>query len=50
MPGARIDHGVQGDKPGLVGITTMALDDHSKVLPVKQSFAHNAVPWLAPLG
>ncbi|WP_449289915.1 GFA family protein [Nocardia aobensis] len=39
----------KGDEPGLVGVTITALDDHSGLIPVKQSFAHNAVPWLAPL-
>ncbi|WP_084483260.1 GFA family protein [Nocardia amikacinitolerans] len=40
----------KGDEAGLVGVTITALDDHSDLVPVKQSFASNAVPWMAPLG
>ncbi|MGY5309194.1 GFA family protein [Nocardia gipuzkoensis] len=30
-----------------IGITMMALDDHShSLVPVHQSFKHHAVPWL----
>ncbi len=32
----------------LGGVTITALDDHADLVPVKQSFAHNAVPWMAP--
>lgn len=39
----------KGDEAGLVGVTMMALDDHAGLIPVKQSFAHNAVPWLPRL-
>ncbi|MFG3524761.1 GFA family protein [Nocardia nova] len=40
----------KGDEAGLIGVTITALDDHSGLIPVKQSLAHNAVPWMAPLG
>jgi hypothetical protein len=33
----------------MMGVTMMALDDHSVLVPIKQSFASNAVPWLAAL-
>jgi hypothetical protein len=33
----------------MMGVTMMALDDHSGLVPIKQSFSSNAVPWLAPL-
>ncbi len=33
----------------MVGVTLMALDDHSGLTPVTQSFADNAVPWLHPI-
>ncbi|WP_308706080.1 GFA family protein [Nocardia nova] len=39
----------KGDELGWVGVTITALDDHSGLVPVKQSFAHNAVPWMGPL-
>ncbi|MET9284807.1 hypothetical protein ABZ531_21935 [Nocardia beijingensis] len=39
----------KGDEAGLIGVTIMALDDHAGLVPVKQSFANNAVPWLPPL-
>ncbi|MEU4313888.1 hypothetical protein [Nocardia sp. NPDC024068] len=39
----------KGDESGLVGVTITALDDHADLVPVKQSFAHNAVPWMPPM-
>lgn len=32
-----------------IGITMMALDDHSDITPVHQSFKHTAVRWLPVL-
>ncbi|WP_281005612.1 hypothetical protein [Nocardia vinacea] len=40
----------KGDEAGLVGVTLVSLDDHSGLIPERQSFKDNAVPWLAPLG
>ncbi len=42
--------GSKGDEAGMVGVTITALDSHADLVPVKQSFAHNAVSWLPPLG
>ena len=40
----------KGDEAGLVGVTLVSLDDHSGLIPERQSFKDNAVPWLVPLG
>ncbi len=39
----------RGDEAEFVGVTIMALDDHSGLVPEHQSFKDNAVPWLDPL-
>ncbi len=39
----------KGDEAGLIGVTMMALDDQAGLVPVRQSFAQNAVSWLPPL-
>ncbi|MFQ6329180.1 GFA family protein [Nocardia sp. CWNU-33] len=34
----------------LVGVTMMSLDDHTGLVPERQSFRPNAVPWLPIVG
>ncbi|WTZ55065.1 GFA family protein [Nocardia sp. NBC_01388] len=40
----------KGDEEGLVGVTMMSLDDHTSLVPERQSFRPNAVPWLPIVG